>query len=105
MRGTAPLSLAHPELLELSDRSVRERRTRLAVSDGQIVSFATFVDADTGLEVDDLFVEPDQMRRGVDTKLIGDLARAARGRGHGRMTVIANPHAVRLYEVVGLECD
>jgi GNAT superfamily N-acetyltransferase len=98
---------AHPQFLEFSDRSVREGRTRVAVSDGQIVGFATFVDAEAddkaGLEVEDLFVDPDQMRRGVATELIGDLARTARDRGHSRLVVIANPHAVPFYQAVGFE--
>lgn len=81
--------LADPEFLELSDRSVRERRTRVAVANGQVLGFASATEAEAGLEVEDLFLDPDHMRRGVGRALIRDMVRAARLRGDRRVFVVA----------------
>ena len=62
--------LANPEVLEFSDLSILERRIRVAVAGDQIVGFATTVDTDTGLELDDLFVDPSWMGKGVGRRLL-----------------------------------
>ena len=49
--GDRSALLAHPKVLEFSDLSVREKRTRAAIVDGQLVGFATAVDTDGGLEL------------------------------------------------------
>jgi GNAT superfamily N-acetyltransferase len=57
--------LANPETLEFSTQFVDGRRTRVAVDNDRIVGFATVVGAGAAIELDDLFVDPDWMRRGV----------------------------------------
>ena len=98
--------LAHPELLEF-DRSVLDNEgTRVAVVDGLVVGFATLrpVDADVA-ELDDLFVDPDWRRQGVARALLSDLAEAAQRRGHLRIEVAANDHAMAFYEAAGFIAD
>lgn len=96
--------LAHPEVLEFSDGPVRDGRTRVATVDGVVVGFATPVWGDDAVELEDLFVDPRWMRRGVAMALVRDLVAAARGRV-GRIEVSANPHAAAFYEAAGFVVD
>jgi ribosomal protein S18 acetylase RimI-like enzyme len=98
--------LAHPETLVLSDRAIREGRTRAAISaGGDIIGFITIAMADRALEVDDLFVDPDVMRRGVGRRLVDDAVDIAVDRGVARLEVTANPHALAFYLRVGFVVD
>jgi GNAT superfamily N-acetyltransferase len=99
--GDRPDLLAHPETLELSDLAVREGRTRAAVAEGEIVGFASWLGAGDAIELEDLFVDPDWMRRGIGRALVLDMIAIARGRGIERMEVTANPHALAFYEKAG----
>ena len=93
--------LAEPETLDYSDEWVRRGCTRVATSDGRIVGFATAVAHDERLELEDLFVDPDWMRRGIGLALIGDVAARARHGGVRRIDVTANPHALSFYTAAG----
>jgi GNAT superfamily N-acetyltransferase len=93
--------LAHPEVLEFSDVAVTEGRTKAAVADGRIIGFATWLRAADAIEIEDLFVDPDWMGRGVGRALVFDLIDTARGGGFRCLEVTANPHALAFYEKVG----
>ena len=93
--------LAHPDALELSDLSVREGRTRTAVADDRIVGFATWFRTGDRIELEDLFVDPEWMRRGAGRALVEDLVAMARSRGIRRIEVTANEHARAFYTRVG----
>lgn len=95
--------LAHPELVGPSERAVAEGRTRVAVSvDGTILGFATGRRLERGvLELEDLFVDPDWMRRGIGRRLLADLVALAERQGIARIEVTANPHADAFYRSVG----
>jgi ribosomal protein S18 acetylase RimI-like enzyme len=99
--GDRPNLLAHPEVLELPDRAVREGRTRAAVAGGAIVGFASWLGAGDAIEIEDLFVEPECMRQGIGRTLVLDLIAIARSRGIGRVEVTANQHALAFYEQAG----
>ena len=99
--GDRPNLLAHPEVLELGDRAVREGRTRAAVADEAIVGFASWLGAGDAIEIEDLFVDPGWMRRGIGRALVLDLIAIARGRGIDRVEVTANQHALAFYEKAG----
>src|SRR4051812_25863357 len=74
--------IAHPEALTLSDDVLVSGRTRVATdADGTVVGFARTQPTDRGvLELDDLFVDPDAMGRGVARQLLLPiLAQAASG--------------------------
>ena len=51
-------------------RRFTKQRTRVAIGDGRIVGFATTRAVADTLELDDLFVDPEWMRRGVGSDLI-----------------------------------
>ena len=90
--------LAHPEALEFSDRAVADGRARVALIDDRIVGFATVLVTGQIGEFEDLFVDPEWMRRGIATELVLDVVESARERGLSRIEVTANPHALGFYE-------
>jgi len=93
--------LAHPDALDLSDLAVIEGRTRAAVADDAIVGFASWLHTGETFEIEDLFVDPEWMRRGIGRALVLDLIAIARGHGVRRVEVTANQHALVFYENVG----
>jgi len=98
--------LAHPELLDFDAAWLRNGRTRVAVADGRLVGFATTRRTDHGaVELDDLFVEPAWMRRGIGRALVADAVAALQAEGAERLEVSANSHALTFYESVGFVAD
>jgi GNAT superfamily N-acetyltransferase len=98
--------LQQPDSLVFPPGALVTGRVRLAVSaDGAVLGFATTTRADDGLELDDLFVEPGSMRRGVGRRLVEDVVEFARAEGAVRVLVTANPHAMAFYESVGFVPD
>jgi GNAT superfamily N-acetyltransferase len=97
--------LAHPEVLELSENGVTDGRTRVADVGGRVIGFATWLGTGEVTEIEDLFVDPDWMRRGVGRALVRDLIALAQGRGVRRVEVTGNPHARAFYESVGFTYD
>jgi len=100
-----PSLLGHPDALEYSDRAVADGRVRVAVIDDRIVGFATVLATGQIGELDDLFVDPDWMRRGIATELVLDALANAREDGVARIEVTANEHALAFYESVGFVSD
>ena len=86
--------LAHPQHLILGPEGLNEGRVLVAEHDGSVVGFATWADADGVTELEDLFVDPDWMRRGMATALVNGIAEVVRARGVERLEVTANPHAM-----------
>ena len=101
--GLRQALLAHPEVLELSGAGLVEGRTRVAViGDGVIAGFITRLDLNPGtVEVEDLFVDPERMRRGVGRRLLDDLVSDARRRGMTSVEVTANAGALPFYRSAG----
>lgn len=103
--GDRAALLAHPEALEFARGAVDAHRVRVAVVGSRIVGFATVVpDGEVG-ELEDLFVDPDWMRRGIARMLALDAVDNARAQGLSRIEVTANPHALGFYESVGFVYD
>jgi GNAT superfamily N-acetyltransferase len=99
--GDRDLFSAHPELLDWSDLALRQGRTRVAVADGRVAGFATILLTEASAEVEDLFVDPDWMRRGIGRALVEEIGSLARSAGWQFMEVDANPHALSFYTRVG----
>ena len=97
--------LAHPEHLVLGPEGLAEGRTYVAEEEGALVGFATWIEADGIFELEDLFVDPDWMRRGIATALVNHIAQVLRARGVERLEVTANPHALGFYRAAGfIDC-
>ena len=103
--GDREILLANPEALALPDDGVTDARTRVAVAaDGTVLAFVTGLPLDLDgsvLELEDLFVDPDWMRKGVARRLLADLTATARLDGIACIQVTANPHADAFYRSVG----
>ena len=97
--------LAHPDALEFSGRAVEEGRVRVAVIDDRVVGFATVLVTGQIGELDDLFVDPDWMRRGIATALVLDALARAREQEVTRIDVTANGHSLGFYMSVGFISD
>jgi ribosomal protein S18 acetylase RimI-like enzyme len=94
--------LAHPELLAFDAAWTKNSRVRVAIVAGDVVGFATTRPLDDGsVELDDLFVDPGWMRRGVARALVSDAVTAAREEGRSRIEASANVHATAFYDAAG----
>jgi GNAT superfamily N-acetyltransferase len=93
--------LAHPEFLILGPDGLAQGRTHVAEEDGSVVGFATWIEAGGIVELEDLFVDPDWMRRGIATALVDRIADVLRGQGVERLEVTANPDALGFYRAAG----
>jgi GNAT superfamily N-acetyltransferase len=94
--------LGSPDHLEWAGESVASGRTRVATDErGQVLGFATVVPLDVGLELEDLFTDPEFMRRGVATQLVATWAQEAARAGAPWIEVTANPHAAAFYASAG----
>ena len=93
--------LAHPGYLMLGPDGLAEGRTHVAEEDGSVVGFATWARAGRVFELEDLFVDPGWMRRGIATALVASIADAVRARGGERLEVTANEHALGFYTAAG----
>ena len=94
--------LAHPEHLVLEPDGLTEGRTHVAEENGTVVGFATWAETDGGsMELEDLFVDPKWMRRGIATALVACISDVLRSRGAGTLEVTASPDALGFYRAVG----
>jgi GNAT superfamily N-acetyltransferase len=93
--------LAHPEHLVLEPEGLTEGRTQVAEEAGSVVGFATWAETDGGMELEDLFVDPKWMRRGIATALVNCIADVLRSRGADTLEVTASPDALGFYHAVG----
>ena len=96
--GDREVLLANPEVLVFEGGSIREGRTRAAVADGRVVGFATMTLGGEVAELDDLFVDPAWMRRGVARALVLDAVSVARAGGSKRIEVTANAACTQLLQ-------
>jgi len=97
--------LAHPEYLVLGPEGLAEGRTYVAEEEGSLVGFATWIEAGGMFELEDLFVHPGWMRRGIATALVNRIAQVLQARGVERLEVTANPHALGFYRAAGfIDC-
>jgi GNAT superfamily N-acetyltransferase len=98
----APLE-AHPEVFGVAADAIAAGRARVAVDEhGVVVGFVVVCDTpDGGCELDDLFVEPRLMRRGIGRALVDDAAARAVRAGHSHMSVVAHRRNFPFYERVG----
>jgi len=94
---------AHPDALGVAVAAIAAGRVRVAVgTGGALVGFSVAADGPDGVcELEDLFVEPRLMRRGIGRALVEDAAARAVGAGSAAMTVVAHPRNFAFYESVG----
>ncbi len=98
---------AHPEVFGVDPEALAAGDVRLAHDAGGIpLGFATArPTANRGAELEDLFVEPAAMRRGIGRALVEDAARRGAERGWTRLHVIAAPRTLSFYERAGFRTE
>ena len=94
---------ASPGLIEPPHEAIAEGRVRVAVdASGRRLGFSVVLAAEGDrVELDDLFVEPDSMGRGVGRLLVADVVSRAAAVPATGVDVTANPNALGFYERVG----
>jgi len=94
---------AHPDAIEAPHHAIAEGRVRVAVdTSSRLLGFSIVKPLEGGrCELDDLFVEPDSMGRGVGRLLVDDVASRASAAGASHVDVVANPNALGFYQRVG----
>src|SRR5438309_9459278 len=94
---------AHPDAITAPHQAIAEGRVRVAAdAAGRRLGFSTVLPVhDRRCELDDLFVEPEWMRRGVGRVLVDDLATRAHTAGASYVDVIANTNALGFYTRIG----
>jgi GNAT superfamily N-acetyltransferase len=92
---------AHPDAIELSGEFVDRGWVRVAVDDDGLLGFSVVVPTNPLVhELDGLFVEPEQMSRGIGRALVEDAVMRAQQGGAEALEVTAGP-AQGFYERVG----
>jgi GNAT superfamily N-acetyltransferase len=87
---------------DYSDEALRTRDVYVAEVEGRAVAWAALVrKSETDSWLDDLWVEPEAIGRGVGTALFRQAAERAKERGAKRLVWEAEPNAVGFYEKLG----
>jgi len=93
--------LANPDAIELPLEYITGRRTIVAES-GQLLGFVVVLRREDGeAELDGLFVEPSQWRRGIGRALVDQAERVATADGAATLWVTANTRARAFYDSCG----
>ena len=94
--------LAHPDAIELPLEQITDGRTVVAESVGELLGFAVVLRREDGdAELDGLFVEPTQWRRGIGRELVEQTEIIAKRDGAAGLWVIANTRALDFYHACG----
>ena len=102
--GDRDALLRNPDAIDVPVEQIEAGQVFVAESAGTIVGFAAVVPrADGNAEIDALFVEPEQWRRGIGRVLIERAVEVARASGAEALHVVGNPHAEAFYRASGFE--
>ena len=94
----------HPDVIELPLAFIERGEVTVAEVGGRVAGFAVVQGHDGFTELDGLFVDPEQWRRGVGRTLIDAATHEARRNGQALM-VIANEAARGFYERCGFTLE
>jgi GNAT superfamily N-acetyltransferase len=86
---------------DFSAAGLRAKHAFVAEEDGRVVGWAGVIPRGEAAWLDDLWIEPAAMRRGIGTALFEHAAAFARARGAARLEWEAEPNAVGFYERLG----
>jgi GNAT superfamily N-acetyltransferase len=93
--------LAYPQHLVLQPDGLEQGRTYVVETHGSVIGFASWVTTAETVDLEDLFVEPTWMRRGVATALVARIVDVLCSQGVSCFEVTANPHALGFYRHMG----
>ena len=89
------------ELLAISAAEVASKRVYVGLIDGEIVAFYSLAPSPMSWELDNLWVSPRFMHRGLGRELLAHALASARRAGAARITVDADPNAESFYVACG----
>lgn len=86
---------------DFSPRGLQEKEIHVAESEGRVVGWASLIPKGEVALLDDLWIEPNWIRRGIGSLLFGHARERARQMGATRLEWEAEPNALGFYEVMG----
>jgi GNAT superfamily N-acetyltransferase len=95
---------ANPDAIHLPTRQIERGEVLVAEAAGHILGFAALILEPGRAELDGLFVEPENWRKGIGTALVEAATHEARRMGLS-LTVIASPSARIFYERCGFSVE
>jgi GNAT superfamily N-acetyltransferase len=102
--GDRDALLRHPDAIDLPAEQIMAGGVFVLEEDGVILGFSAILPREDGdTELDALFVEPDNQRRGFGRRLIEHCAEVARAGGSKGLRVIGNMHAKEFYLSCGFQ--
>jgi GNAT superfamily N-acetyltransferase len=102
--GDREALLANPDAIDLPLQQLVLGQVFVAIVAGRILGFAAVVPRDDGAaDVDALFVEPDEWKKGIGRALVDRLVEEAVRMGASALHVVGNPHAEGFYLATGFE--
>jgi GNAT superfamily N-acetyltransferase len=91
-----------PSIIDLDEEMLANNEVFVAENGNRIVGFATIIAHEgNDAELEGLFVEPSEWRRGIATKLVHAIVREASAWGATRLHVMANQNVLGFYEATG----
>ena len=91
-----------PGLIDLDEEMLANNEVVVAEIGDRIVGFATIIAHEgNDAELEGLFVEPTEWRKGIGTALVHAIEREAAAWGASRIHVLANQNALTFYEAAG----
>lgn len=101
--------LDNPELIDVDPEMIARNQVFVAEQAGRMVGFATIIprESDDGesegddAELEGIFVEPSDWRKGIGMALLRQIEREARAWGANRLHVVASPNVEGFYVAAG----
>ena len=79
-----------------------ENESWVAVCDGEPAGFCTLLEKDGNAWLENLWVKPEMMGKGIGRQLFNYVAEISRSRGYPKMGLEADPHAEEFYKHMGM---
>lgn len=79
-----------------------ENESWVAVCDGELAGFCTLLEKDGNAWLENLWVKPEMMGKGIGRQLFNYVVETARSRGYQKMRLEADPHAEEFYKHMGM---
>lgn len=87
--------------LEISPDFIQQNPVFVAEISGRVLGWTAMAVHGEIAELEHMWIEPDQMRKGIGSALFAHVRQKARSRGVKRFRVVSDPHAVAFYEKLG----
>ena len=88
---------------DIPESYVRDNTVFVLVDGDRTMGFYSFTDSDEGLLLDRMFLDADQIGRGLGRVLWEHAVQTARGLGASEFVIGADPNAAPFYEAMGAE--